>query len=467
MQLSQNLGNRVSERFRLHVVSGKQNLAIQSLRLMMRAFFYLKQNKVQIFCDNLLKGFNILEKLDGKNFNSFHAIVGIYEKLITFLFLIVCPVGCVFPMSWIKLHIADCADGHNYVQADHWQKEVYGECLVRTLFSFVTVIDRVSQTINRPSFEAGILERNRNVLVIALINLAATPIPLTWKNEFSHKCQGIFLSSKLAGISMEFTDDRSPQEMSMILKRSFDRYRGKDSLIIVTRNETKATNPPSVLDLLDQSGVKTLALQSLITATPVKIESDSDSHAINLGVAVIKIQAFWRKRQPYLISSRENLKTGRGKAIDLVFSQIIKAHQHRNCNTKSSRKWRISKNWVLLTWAVDFYVEFHDVRKRTLEVGELWERVTGNNRIRVEALQELLEGPYLMKLDECRSQLHDDGKISVAASVSEVGKLYGDPEAGCQDIQNHFWKLGNELSNISMRLDGVVEKLHTVSACTV
>jgi hypothetical protein len=253
----------------------------------------------------------------------------------------------------------------------------------------------------------------------------------------------------------------------MLLKRYFDRYRGKDSLVIVRREETKATNLPDVLDLLDQSGVGALTLQSLITATPVKIGSDSDNHTINLRVAATKIQAFWRKRQPYLISSRENLKTSRGRAIDFVFSQIIKPHQNRKCNTNSLRKWRISKNWVLLTQGVSFYVEFYDVRKRTLEAEKLWECVAGNDKVRVEALHELLNGPYLMKLDKCKNQLHGDGQICVAASVREVGRLYGDPEAGYQDIHDHFRKLGNKLSNISMRLDGVVEKLHAVSACTV
>jgi hypothetical protein len=113
-------------------------------------------------------------------------------------------------MSWIKLHIAGCVDDHNYVQADKSQIEAYGECLVRTLYSFIAVIERVSQTdvffsygtrcvwdggrhtyIDRPSLEAGIWERNRNVLVIALINLAATPIPLRGSSGVSHKCQEV------------------------------------------------------------------------------------------------------------------------------------------------------------------------------------------------------------------------------------------------------------------------------------
>jgi hypothetical protein len=96
-----NIGNRVSERFLLYIYSDKPNPVIQSLRCMMRAFFCLKQNDVQEFViishphilhcinyrqrSNLLNGLGILEQLGEAHFKNFHAISGIYEKLIAFL----------------------------------------------------------------------------------------------------------------------------------------------------------------------------------------------------------------------------------------------------------------------------------------------------------------------------------------------------------------------------------------------
>jgi hypothetical protein len=436
-------------------------------------------------------------------------------------------------MSWIKLHIVDCVDDHKYVQADRWQKDIYGECLVRTLFSFITVIEYVLETRisfsygtfqdrddknkyhKRPAFNAGIWERNRTILVISLINLAAKPIPLYRSNEFFLKCQRvrfyrrflfyhsfhkfegaeylglnqIFLSRKLSSTSIGFTTARCLQDISMVLKHSFDRYNGKDSLVIVTRKEKMTTNLPDVLNLLEKSGVEIVTLQSLITAiqvtTPVgtvtgkaKIGSSSDTHTvklkeslpIGLEASVSKIQTFWRKRQPYLISSRENLKTARGEAIDFVFSKIIKANRGSiiasNDNINGSRAEKIYKNKVLLTLAVDFYVEFRNVRKKSHKAEELSESVLENDRVRAEELQELLDGSHLVALDRCKNQFGHGGKLHSRASVSNVGRLYENPMVGWCDVQNYFKKMVNELIDISKRLDQIIKRLYEVSACT-
>jgi len=162
---------------------------------------------------NLKPGLAKLAQLPGNDFTCFHSIIGVFERLGSYLvsrassdariysmsnfskFLWTSPTACILPLSWVKLHLPVLISDPTQITGRQQEKVVYGDCLIMLLESFIEVLDYLNDdtkfnytygtrtfktrrpTEKAEAFGQGIQERNRNFLVIGLINLAAMAIP--------------------------------------------------------------------------------------------------------------------------------------------------------------------------------------------------------------------------------------------------------------------------------------------------
>ena len=125
-----------------------------------------------------------------------------------------CQTACVFPASWIKIHLPVLICHPDQVTQKQPERDIYGDCLIALLEGFITLLERLNappppfgQPFNRPfnqpfnqppqepfrftygvrkiggvvqkirTFGQGIQERNRNLLAIAVIHLTSMNAP--------------------------------------------------------------------------------------------------------------------------------------------------------------------------------------------------------------------------------------------------------------------------------------------------
>jgi hypothetical protein len=123
-------------------------------------------------------------------------------------FLWTCPAGCLLPSSWAKLHVPVIVTNPSQIGGDEDAKFWLGESLIAVLESFIEVFGYLDGrkdfrfTFGTRKFQGGdvekskslaygIEERCRNFLVIALINLAAMPVPLRGSQNVNLKTQQV------------------------------------------------------------------------------------------------------------------------------------------------------------------------------------------------------------------------------------------------------------------------------------
>ncbi|KAF8544382.1 hypothetical protein BDD12DRAFT_801307 [Trichophaea hybrida] len=428
IQLSEGLGLRVATHFREYVQQDmkflNQKLSVQNHQLqiyfaityLQRALACAKSKNATGFRTNLREGLATLNGLLGNDFTNFHSILTVFERLTTYL----------------------------------------GD--FRYTFGYAKIQGVISKD---PSFTLGIQERNRNLLVISLINLAAMSVPLRGSTMIYDSAQELFQLSSLK--AREF-QGRSPAALPEELARSFAKYKGKDSLAILTTKGKIPTTLPAILAPFASWGIPIHTLQSLVApATPLNInptvspadDTNDSSSDTTIEHAVRTLQAFWRKRRPYLHSHRAALTSPDGKATAIIFDKII----HPSCNDRHTPD-RIRKAVVLLTDAKRFFVEYWLVCDYVGTAHVLSESVLDNREISTQALDELVSSPLLKELEEIRAQFEKGGNMREMVEEAKMKRLFEDQKVGYQRLEVYFVSLRQELLRMGKRLDGIVKRLN-------
>ncbi|KAF8244421.1 hypothetical protein K440DRAFT_663457 [Wilcoxina mikolae CBS 423.85] len=490
IQLSEGLGLRVATHFREYVQRDmkflNQRLSGQNHQLqiyyvityLQRALGFAKLKDATRFRMNLREGLAALKGLVGNDFSNFHSILTVFERLTTYLYFWVCPAAFVLPLSWIKLHIPALIDDPTTLVAQEGDKIIYGECLIKLLQSFIGLLRYLDKlrgnfrytfgyvkiqgvTSKDPSFAPGIQERNRNLLVISLINLAAMGVPLRGSTMIYDSAQELF---KLSSLKARDFQGRSPAALPEQLTRSFAKYQGKDSLTILTTKDKIPTALPAVLAPFASWGFPIHSLQSLVaaatpldrnpTASPAE-DTNSSSSDTTIEQAVQTLQAFWRKRSRYLHSRRAALNTPGGKATAFIFDKII-----RPSSNDRHTPGRIHKAVVLLTDAKQFFVEYWSVCDYAGAAHVLSESVLDNRKISTHALDELVSSPLLKELEEIRAEFERGGNMREMVEEVKVKRLFEDQKVGYQRLEAFFISLREELLGMGKKLDGIVKRLN-------
>jgi hypothetical protein len=174
--------------------------------------------------------------------------------------------------------------------------------------------------------------------------------------------------------------------MSTELLRSYGRYNGKDSLVILARTAKPTTYPADILSNLNKYGTPTAILQDILksrrpdpselTASVEGPESSEEAVTDEAFTAAAKrIQFFWRKRHPYLLSRSQALKTNEGEIIEFIFATFV-----RRKGAQSQIYDKIRKNHILVTQGVNFYLQLRLVRERCKEAEKLFDKMPGRRQ---------------------------------------------------------------------------------------
>jgi len=177
--------------------------------------------------------------------------------------------------------------------------------------------------------------------------------------------------------------------------------------------------------------------------------------AIPIASAVTKLQAFWRRRWPYLRSHRASLSTPHGKARAFVFEKIIKPNL---CRGTPGTLW---KTMVLDDVGVDFYVAFWKLRNDATAANILSQSVLSNKKMSAADVEELVDGELMGDLDAI---VRDSARARLGAK--EVGKKFVDPSCQWWDLKKDFsrerrkvWSTGDKLARIVKRLEQMLAGL--------
>jgi len=261
---------------------------------------------------------------------------------------------------------------------------------------------------------------------------------------------------------------RSPQDLSSELHRSFSRYLGKDTLMLVTSKDRKPNALPKPLVPLDRYGVPTRTLQSLLiepdcacgedSATSSTTRSGDDPSDEVVEEAVRKLQKFWNKRRPYLHSHRKALESLDGMANALIFDSI--RHVPLHGIPGDSNLSIIRRNHILLTLGVNLYVNIWKLRIRADKVHTFSGRVLANPNVSVESLEDLIAGDWLKNLEGIRRELGKDGNTFEKAGSSAVSLMYLMEWEVMKDV---FEKLNAELGEMEIKLNDIVDRLQSMN----
>jgi hypothetical protein len=251
-------------------------------------------------------------------------------------------------------------------------------------------------------------QRSAHFLVIALINLATVNTPLRGSTNIYNKFQLILTHKNYAEF---YFAHLSPEALPAHLKASFSKFNGKDQLTLLTSKPNKPVSIPKVLAaFVRDCTFHTLAdLMKLMTAQnnpSGDSREDPKSASAVVDAAALKIQQFWRKRQPYLASYRKGKETGEGKATALVYERIIRPHwQHLDCSS------RLAKSYALLTKGRDFYVAYSNLRRKARAASVLSDKIVNDDKVSSQALEQLISGPLLKDLEGIYKSCEKGGRL--------------------------------------------------------
>jgi len=283
------------------------------------------------------------------------------------------------------------------------------------------------------------------------------------------------------------------------LHASFAQYGGKDSLAIVSIKD-KAL--PAVFSPLSTRGVPTYTLASL--AESVKPHwmnsgdsaegSDETSQDGVVRAAVRKLQAFWRRRGPYLPKYRLSLELPRGKESAFVFDNIIKpslksireqqqqlrmlkiSHEKKSDElsdggeegeiTSQDKPGAVpffvpgilAKTVVLDTVGVDFFVTLENLRKDAADADKLFQCVLTNTKMLPSAVEELIESTDMAELTEIVRKVSRE-----MLGVKEVAAIYADPQRGSQELRRRLVKEKGKAEVTRWKLMDIVKTLKRMS----
>jgi len=282
------------------------------------------------------------------------------------------------------------------------------------------------------------------------------------------------------------------------LHASFAQYGGKDSLAIVT---IKDKDLPAVFSPVSTRGVPTYTLASLTESVKPHWmpsgdsaeESDETSQDVVVRAAVRKLQAFWRRRGPYLPKYRLSLELPRGKESAFIFDNIIKPslkaireqqQQQQQLRTlKISRKKKsgersdddkegettsqveppavpyfvpgiLAKTMVLDTVGVDFFITLGNLRKDAADADKLFQRVLTDPEMLPSAVGELIESSDMAELNEIVKKVSRE-----MLAVKEVAEIYADPQRDSRELRRRLVREKDKAEVTRWKLMDIVKTL--------
>jgi hypothetical protein len=207
--------------------------------------------------------------------------------------------------------------------------------------------------------------------------------------------------------------------------------------------------------------------------------------------SVRKLQAFWRRRGPYLPKYRLSLEPPRGKQSAFIFDNIIKPslkaiHEQQQQQLRMLKIARekkadelsddneegettsedeppmlpsfvpgvLAKTMVLDTVGVDFFVTLGNLRKDATAADRLFQRVLTDTKMLSSVVEELIESDDVAELNKIVRKVSHK-----MLGVKEVAEIFADPQRGCRELRRRLVRENDAAEVMRGKLMDIVEAL--------
>lgn len=264
------------------------------------------QGKLRTFIGNL-------DRIGIAALSTLHSLTATFESLIAWLIIKTCCAECLLAESWVVQYLPRFSEANISAEAipSFEQTRTYHQCLVEITKAFCRILRRLDEapepsikllSNGRTHMPLPLRHRNAEMLAIILANLAAaSQIP----DGFGEVFRGVQAVFELRSVRAHHLKGRSHVELNQQLALAFLKYNGKDKLLVVVKDPTKAS---ALTSLKKQPGVKMAPFQELFplptkaAATATNVGSSPMSPTTSQGMqysptekeAIGKIQRFWR-----------------------------------------------------------------------------------------------------------------------------------------------------------------------------
>lgn len=265
------------------------------------------------FQNNLRTFIHNLDKIAIPALSTLHSLTAIFESVTTWLILKTCAKECLITQSWVDQYLPRFRGANSIAEPVPSVEETrtYHQCLVEAAKGFCRVLRRWDEEPDprtkllcngRMHEPLPLRHRNAEILATILANLAAaSPLPAGFGDLF----RGVQIVFEMPTVRAHHMKCRTHIGLSQQLALAFVKYNGKDNLLVVAKDSTKAS---ALSDLKKLAGVKTTAFEQLFPAPAISVAtsttagssltappaSQETQYSSSEKEAISKIQRFWR-----------------------------------------------------------------------------------------------------------------------------------------------------------------------------
>ena len=286
------------------------------------------------FQRNLGTFLSALESTNLQQLKSFHAVVNLYEYLISYLIIRIQPKAFITPQSWLDLHfpwLISRKISHPATAMSTVSTDIYQSCFLKVMASFRHILYFLDEALHRGlKLEVGgrpypswiLSRRNLELLAIAVINIVKSSTQLIGFGKELAATRD-FIGTR-AGQLWYHTEDVLCEK----LRDSFAIYGDKNSLVIITQ---EAGQRHAFADIQKKLCLKSLSWEGLSAsqsaskqAAPTRGSSLTGQAPEKEVRAVEVIRRFWKSRWPKFQDRQSFMQKPMGKIVKALIDLATK-----------------------------------------------------------------------------------------------------------------------------------------------
>ncbi|KAL8670744.1 MAG: hypothetical protein Q9168_004737 [Polycauliona sp. 1 TL-2023] len=255
----------------------------------------------------------MLSQIQLGDFSAFHSVTTMFEFLATYLTFRTCGNDSAVPRSWLSLHVSRLYEIVGSKQlpavAPVTRRPIYQDCFLLLIQTFCNGLRWLDNSVppnhkfqngNSPYRMSLIQPRNAELLAVALLNLKLSAIGNAAIPGFQRILEEVNQVLQLKTVRQSHLRYAGGVvSVCQQLAQSYNKYKGKDSLIIIHRSQI--SNLQNVYGVQRMTEAQVLALESRFRPTPHNQPqlslSPSESFEREDIDTIKKMQLRWRTRQ--------------------------------------------------------------------------------------------------------------------------------------------------------------------------
>ncbi|KAL1886900.1 hypothetical protein Plec18167_000835 [Paecilomyces lecythidis] len=408
---------------------------------------------------------------DMERFSAFQAVLNVFEFAAAYLLCMVNSSRAVaIPWSWAMLHLPQVIQHADQTICPESEQQHfgYGNSLLSLVRCFCMLMDQLEWAIQtqtmtfncagrRTALVPAIKRRNTDFLSVVALNLGSANVPIRGFTESWREIQKVLTFSAPLGLMQQIITLKTLQRDFV---RSYEIYNGKDSLHVITLNDSDTcplylrefiVNGATLTKLSTVLESSLLSQEAKVTAGAGDGSTDIESHTEDDSEMVTRLQRRWRHILPRIRSARESRRTPRGETIASLFKvcdACLPSTLHFSL--------KIAVRAILFTDAIHILLDLNTVSARVGELKDKWKSIfeTTTSTTGLELLDSVR-----VHIMECES-MTDNLRRTWSISGLMNSTLLSNPRALEESAIHALHKLQvtwHEIETVTLNLANVVK----------